>query len=131
MESRNFVWRQTAVILFGQIICSGAMVGIFALLGYYDLSVLLGGIIGSLVATGNFLAMAMVATVASDKAEQQDVEGGKKLLKASYPLRLIVLALILVAFAKSGLCNIIALALPLLFVRPILTVGEFFKKKEA
>jgi ABC-type nickel/cobalt efflux system permease component RcnA len=131
MESRNFVWRQTAVILIGQIICSGAMVGIFALLGYYDLSVLLGGIIGSLVATGNFLAMAMVATVASDKAEQQDVEGGKKLLKASYPLRLIVLALILVAFAKSGLCNIIALALPLLFVRPILTVGEFFKKKEA
>ena len=129
MESRNFVWRQTAVILIGQIICSGAMVGIFALLGYYDLSVLLGGIIGSLVATGNFLAMAMVATVASDKAEQQDVEGGKKLLKASYPLRLIVLALILVAFAKSGLCNIIALALPLAFLRPVLMVTEFFRKK--
>ena len=131
MESRNFVWRQTAIILIGQIVCSDAMVGIFALLGYYDLSVLLGGIVGSLLATGNFLVMAMVATVASDKAQQQDAEGGKKLLKISYPLRLILLALIMVAFAKSGLCNIIALVLPLLFVRPILTIGEFFKKKEA
>lgn len=130
MEARHIVWRQTATVLIGQFICTGAMIGIFALLGFFDLSVLLGGIVGSLLSTANFAVMAIVASLAADKAGQQDVEGGKKLLKASYPIRLIVLALALFAFAKSGLCNVLALALPLLFVRPILTVGEFFKKKE-
>ena len=72
--------------------------------------------------------MAVAATLAADRAEQQDVEGGKKLMKASYPVRLLVLAVILFAFAKSGLCNVFALVLPLVFTRPILTITEFFRK---
>ncbi len=131
MDSRKIVFQETAVILAGQVVCVGIMIAVFALLGYYDGSVLLGGIIGGLLATANFFGMAIVASLAADKAEAQDVQGGQKLMKGSYPMRLLVLAVLLIAFAKSGLCNVVALVLPLVFVRPIMMVGEFFRKKGA
>ena len=61
--------------------------------------------------------------------EGQDAAGGKKMLQSSYPIRLLLLAVILFACAKSGVFNVIALVLPLLFVRLSLTIAEFFRKK--
>ena len=43
-------------------------------------------------------------------------------------IRQVVMWIILFAALKSKLFNIIALLLPLVFTRPILTVGEFFRK---
>ena len=41
-----------------------------------------------------------------------------------------LLALVLIACARSGLFDILALVLPLAFQRPVLMVLEFFRKKE-
>ena len=76
----------------------------------------------------NFLFMAIGAMLAADKAVEQNVKGGHATIKMSYFLRLVVLAVILFAFAKSGLCNVLAMVLPLAYVRPILTILEFFRK---
>ena len=102
---------------------------VYFLIGKFGLSVLLGGLVGLLLATGNFFALAVAATLAADRAQAQDVEGGQKLMRSSYPLRLLALAVILFLCARSGVFDLIALVLPLLFVRPILTIGEFFRKK--
>ena len=131
MESRKIVFHETAIVLIGQVLCVAVMLGVYALLGRFDLSVLLGGIVGGVLATANFFFMAVIATLAADRAQAQDVEGGQKLMKSSYPLRLLVLALILVGCALSGWFDLIALVLPLVFVRPIITVAEFFRKKGA
>ena len=72
-ESRKIVWKETAIVAVGVAICTALMVGIFALLGYFDMSVLLGGLVGAAIAVVNFLVLAIVATLAADKAEQQDV----------------------------------------------------------
>ena len=128
MDSRKFVFQETAVIAAGQVICVGAMYGIFALLGAFDSTVLLGGIVGAVLSLLNFFFMAVGATIAADKATNQNVNGGKATIKASYTLRMVLLALVLFAFAKSGLCNVLAMVLPLAFVRPIITVAEFFRK---
>lgn len=128
MDSRKFVIKETVIVLLGELICSAAMVGIFALLGSYDTAVLIGAIVGALAATGNFLFMAIGASIAADKAVDQNVKGGQATVQSSYLIRMVVLFLILFAFAKSGLCNVIALVVPLIFVRPILTVAEFFRK---
>ena len=128
MDSRRFVLKETAIVLLGEILCSGAMVGIFALLGKYDSAVLLGAAVGAVLATLNFFFMAVGATLAADKAENQNVKGGKAMIQASYLIRLGGLFAILFAFAKSGLCNVIALVVPLIFVRPVLTIAEFFRK---
>ena len=42
----------------------------------------------------------------------------------------VLLAVVLIACAKSGVFDVLAMALPLLFVRPAMLVTEFFRKKE-
>lgn len=128
-ESRKLVLKETAIIALGELLCVVLMCGVYALIGKWSLSVLLGGMAGLLVAVGNFFSLALVATLASDKAEAGDVEAGQKLMKGSYPIRLLVMAGALFLCAKSGYFDVIALVVPLLFVRPILTVKEFFRKK--
>ena len=128
MDSRKIVFQETGVVVIGQIICIGAMFGIFALMGKFDRTVLIGGIAGGVLSVLNYFFMAIGALIASDKAVNQNVNGGKATIKISYFARMAVLAIALFAFAKSNLCNLFALVLPLAFVRPIITIAEFFRK---
>lgn len=128
MDSRKFVLKQTGIIAIGQAVCVAAMVGIFALLEQFDMRVLWGGIVGGVLGVLNFLVMAVAAMIAADKAVEQDVKGGQATVHTSMILRLAVMAIVLIAFAKSGLCNVLAMVLPLAFTRPILMFAQFFGK---
>ena len=129
MDIRKYVLRQTLVVALGEAIGVAAMIGIFALLGQLDTSVLLGGLVGGMVAVANFFVMAIGVNIAADKAENQNVKGGQATIKGSYMLRMIGMFVVLFAFAKSGLCNVIALVVPLVFSRFTLTLQEFFRRK--
>lgn len=129
MDSRKIALHETGVIAIGVLIGTAAMIGVFALIGRFAANVLLGGLVGAVLSILYFFSMAVVSTLAADRAEKQDIEGGKKLLKSSYPVRLLILAALLILFAKSGYFNVIALVLPLAFVRPTITIAEFFRKK--
>lgn len=128
MDSRKYVLQQTGIIALGQLIGVAAMLGVFALLDRFDTTVLLGGIVGGVAAILNFLFMAIGAMMAADKAQSQNVNGGKATIQTSYIVRTVVLFVVLFAFAKSGLCNVIAMVVPLIFVRPTLSIAEFFRK---
>ena len=128
MDSRKFILKKTAIIALGQLLCVAVMIGVFALLDRFDRSVLLGGIFGGIIAVGNFFAMAVCADLAADKAEKGNVQGGQALVRTSYIGRLAVVAILLFALVKSGLCHVLAAVLPLIFNRPILTLSEFFRK---
>ena len=128
MDSRKFILKKTAIIALGQALCVAVMVGVFALLGFFDRSVLLGGILGGIIAIGNFFVMAVCADLAADRAEKGNVSAGQALIKFSYFGRIAVMALLLFALIKSGLCHVIAAVVPLIFNRPILTMSEFFGK---
>ena len=129
MDVRKELLRQTGIVALGEALGVAAMIGIFALLGKFDMGVLWGGIVGGLVAIANFFVMAIGVNIAADKAQNQDVKGGQAAIKGSYLLRMIVMAVVLFAFAKSGICNVIALVIPLVFVRFTLTLWEFFRRK--
>ena len=128
MDSRKLVLSQTAIVAIGQALGVGAMFGVFALLEMFDRAVLLGGILGAVVSILNFFFMAIAACIAADKAVAQDVQGGKNTVQSSFALRMIVMFIVFFAGAKSGLCNVFAMVIPLVFVRPTLTVAEFFRK---
>lgn len=128
MDSRKYVFKETLTVAIGEAICVAAMLGVFALLGKFDRTVLLGGIAGGFVAVANFFFMAVGTALAADKAENQDVKGGQAIISSSYTIRLIVMAVVLFAVVKSGLGNVFATVIPLVFVRPVLTLGEFFRK---
>lgn len=129
MDSRKIVFQETAVVAVGEAICVALMIAVFALLGSYDRSVLLGGIFGGVLTVANFFFMAVGTSLAADKAENQDVKGGQAVIKSSYALRMVLLFVLMFACVKSGLCNVIALVVPLVFVRPVLSIAEFFRKK--
>ena len=129
MDSRKDVLHETLIVLLGEAVCLALMLAVFALLGYFDRTVLLGGVLGSVLAVGNFFFMALNLSVAADKAAAQDVSGGKAVVRFSYVGRLAVIFVILLALVKSGLCHPIASVLPLVFVRGIITVAEFFRRK--
>ena len=129
MNAKNTAFRETRNVLIGQILCSAAMIAVFAVLGYYQRSVLLGGIAGAVIATANFFFMSFFANRAADKAEAQDVAGGQKLIQLSYMGRMLGMFLALIVLAKSGFCHPLSLVLPLTFTRPILTIAEIFNKK--
>lgn len=128
MDPRKVVFKETAIILAGQVLCVAAMLGIYALLGKFSSKVLWGGVAGGCLATGNFFFMAVGASLAADRAENQNVKGGQALLTASYFLRFVLLAVVLYASIKSQLFDLLATLLPLVFTRPILTIAEFFRK---
>lgn len=129
MNPRKIVFGQTAVVAVGEIIGVGAMLGIFALLKEFDNAVLLGGIVGGLLTVLNFFIMAITVNVAADKAKAQNVTGAQGVIKLSYFGRLVFLAVALFAFWKSGLCDPIALVVPLVFSRITLFFWEFFRRK--
>lgn len=129
MDSRKFVLKVTGIVTIGTVLGCAIMLGIFALLSKFDKTVLLGAIFGCVVAILNFFFMAMVADLAADKAEQQDVKTGKAMIQRSMLLRTVAMFVVFFALVKSGLCNVIALVVPLVFVRPTITISEFFRKK--
>ena len=129
MNSNNTTYRDCGIVLAGQLIGSAAMIAVFVLLEKYQLSVLLGGIAGALIASANFFLMSFFANRAADKAEAQDVAGGQKLIQLSYMGRMLGMFAILILLAKSGYFHPLTLVLPLAFTRPIITIAEIFKTK--
>ena len=130
MDSRKIVYRETGIIAIGQGVSLVLMFAVYAVIGKMNGSVVLGGLAGAVLAIANFFFMAVSASVASDKAVNQDVNGGKKLMKSSYILRIGALFLLLFLLVKSGVCDPLASIIPLALVRPTITVAEFFRKSK-
>ena len=75
--------------------------------------------------------MALSADTAARKAEQQDVKGGQVVMQLSYIFRFVLLFALLAAGVKLLDLNPLASVLPVVFVRPVITIYELFRKKGA
>ena len=75
MSIRNPVYRETAAIAVGEVLCVGLMLGVYALAGQLDRAAVLGGVLGGVLAICNFFFMAVGASLAADRAEQRECEG--------------------------------------------------------
>lgn len=130
MKQKNPILRELLMVTVGEVICVALMLVVFALLGKCNQAVVLGGILGGVLAASNFALTAVGVLIASKKAVGQDMKGAQGSMMSSMTLRYLLLAVILIAAAKSGLFNVLALVIPLLFIRPLLTVCELFRKKD-
>lgn len=129
METKKYLFHKTGLVAAGQLICCSFMAGIFTILGAFDRSVIYGAAAGAFIATANFFIMALCTGLAADRAANQDVKSGQRLIQMSYLGRLIGLFTLLALCAKSGAFHLVALVLPLAFTRPILTAVELFNRK--
>ncbi len=128
MDSKKFIIRETGLLLLGEAIGAAAIAAVFALLNQLDGKVIAGAIIGAVLAVANFFFMAIASDAAADKAVDQDVKGGKATIKLSFYMRMFGILLVLFVCAKSGICNIFSMVIPLFLAFPILLVIEFFRK---
>ena len=128
MDSRKIVYRETALVAGGEMLLTAAMVGIFGALGYFSLIVLWSGLVGCLIAICNHFAVGVTVSLAADRAVRGEVEAAKQMVKTSATMRLVIMGILLFVALKLG-ANAVALILPLLFIRPILMLAEFFRKK--
>ncbi len=130
MNDRKIVLKESLYLLIGEAIGTALVLLVFYLLDKWNLTVLWGSLAGLAITIGNFFFLSITATLAAERALKQDVEGAKKLMKASQSYRFLAIAALLVLCAYSKVCNLIALVIPLAIQRPIMLIIEFFRKKE-
>lgn len=128
MDSRKIVFHETAIVAAGELTCSAVMVCVFFALGFFQMNVLWGAVAGCGIMIVNYFFMAMIASLAADRAEKGQTQQAKKMIQLSSVSRLVLMGLALFVGIRLG-ANVVALVVPLLFVRPTLLVAEFFRKK--
>jgi uncharacterized membrane protein len=148
MDKQKFPMFETVSIIIGELIVSAIISAVFLILKKFDISVLLGSLLGSLVTVINFFILVITANRAIDRALSERGEGEmtdeeaaefaakqsgslQAAIKISYIVRtFLLLAALVVAFLLDGVFNVIATVIPLLMYRPLITIPHLFKKKE-
>ena len=128
MDVRKFITKKLIMLGISECVIVAIMSVVFVAFERFDVTVVIGGIAGSILAIANFFFMAMAADSAADSAVAQDVKTGKNKIRSSYLTRTVVFFLILLVLAKTGWANPIALVVPFFAVRPLIMVDEFFRK---
>lgn len=147
MKKTKLPLYETLAMIIGEIITSLIVCAVFLIIKKFDLSVLLGVLLGSLVTVANFIFLMVFTNRAIDKAMAERGEGEmsddevaeftakhqaniQAAVKLSYVIRtLCIAASLVVAFLLDGVFNVIATVVPLLMFRPILTVSQLIKTK--
>lgn len=128
MNNRKTVLKNTGIVALGVLLLAGVMVAVFAAFGRFSQNVLFSALAGSAVIILNYFFMAVTVTLAADRAEAGAAEQAKKMVQLSSLARLVCMGIVLFAGIKLG-ANVVALVLPLVFLRPVLMLAEFFGKK--
>ena len=120
--------RELKRIAAGSVICLAAMLGVFFLLSMFqtvkfDYTVLLGGVIGTALAIGNFWLLCLTIQQAAQSGDEKQM---KARFQLSYNARLVLQAAWIVAAYLLPWFHVIAAAVPLLFPRLLI---YFFQKK--
>ena len=119
------VKKETTYVAMWVLACCLLMQGVCLMLGWWSLSVLLGGLLGGVTAVVNFLLMCRMVR----KAVLQDPKQAKNTVKLSQGLRLMMQGLILVVAAAIPVFNIWAAAIPLLIPRVAVSIRELINAK--
>ena len=131
MQKHKDVLHQTGRLALALVVCVGALLGVYALLGKFTTSVFLGAVIGSVLAIGNFLSLSITVSNALDRAARdQDPQRAQLSIQASSVVRLLVLAAIYILLFRAEVCDPVAALIPLLLAQAALKLVEFFRKDD-
>jgi len=135
-------------LIIGEIAVSAVIALVYFIIEKFTLSVIFGALLGSTVTVVNFLVLIVTTNRAIDKmlllrgdkemteeeAEKFAMENKASLMaaqKISYIVRMLSIALTLVlALLLRNVFDVIATVVPLLMLRPMLTVSQLVKAKK-
>lgn len=131
MNDNKQLLRELLIVGVGEALCVAVMLLIYFFLHLLNLTVVLAAVIGAALVVLNFFIMILGVVSAAKKAEGGDVIGGKRAMRLSMTVRFVLMVGVLAAAALSKLFALeamLALLIPLLLFRPIISLGEFFRK---
>ena len=128
MDSRKIVYKETAIVAVGELVGTALMLAVYGAIGKFTGTVLWSALAGCMVMIANSFIMAITVSNATDRASAGDPAGAKKAVQLSGIVRLFLMAGVLGLGILLG-AEVVALVVPLLFVRPTLFISEFFRKK--
>ena len=111
-----------------RVLSIAAMLAAYALTGHFTNAVLLGALIGFVLAMGNFLSLSITVSNAMNRAANGGSPQKAQLeIQTSSVVRPLVLAVIYIVLFRAKVCDPIAALLPLLFAQVAIKVLEFFR----
>lgn len=131
MQKHREILRQVCRLMVALAVCVAIMLGVYALLGAFTSSVVVGAILGFVLAVGNFVSLSITVSNAMDRAARdKDPQRAQLSIQASGVIRLLVLAAIYILLFRANVCDPVAALLPLLMAQAVLKLVEFFRKDD-
>ena len=119
--------RELLPIFLAEIVLTGVMLGVYALLRHCTQPVLLGAALGAGVSLLNFFFL-IVGVLRASKKENQTA--AQLAVRVFYILRTVAVLIALVIALKSARFDPVATLLPLCFMRIALFAAELMRKKK-
>ncbi len=127
LRAAKATFRDLLPVLLTEVLLSGLMLGVYALLHRLSRGVLLGAALGTGLELLNFAVM----TISLLRAEQTgSTEKGQLSVRGIYLLRMVVLIVALIFALKSGWFDPLATLLPLCFMRLAVFAGSWKKNSK-
>ena len=130
MNAQNkAVLRQILRVFLGEVVMILLMLLVHLLLDRLNKAVVLGAVLGGLLAIGNFIALSISVSLAADQAQETgDAKKAQLTLQGGTLVRLLVVAGLYIVILRTGVCDVLSSILPLVFVQFSITLTEFFRK---
>lgn len=119
-------FRDILPVMLGELLLTGIMLGVYALIGRFSAKVLWGALLGAGAVLFNFSVMIFALLRAEKRGSP---EKGQLYVKATYALRMLLLAAVLILALKTKVFDPLATALPLCFQPIAVWLFELFRKK--
>ncbi len=130
MQKHRDIFEQTGRLAVAVALCIAAMLAVYALAGRFDNAVLIGALVGFVLAMGNFLSLSITVSNALDRAANGGSPQKAQLeIQTSSVVRPVVLVIIYILIFRAKLCDPVAAILPLLFAQVCIKLIEFFRKE--
>ena len=136
MKPQEAVLKETGHIALGTLILTAVMIAVFAVIGRFDLAVLLGGLYGCGLAVANFFFLGLTVQRVAESAQKLQgeevdpdaVKLAKLKMRQSYMLRMLLGAGLLILGLAVLKLNWIACVCPLVFPRITISAMDVFKR---
>lgn len=147
MQKKNLPVSEILFLIFGELVVSLIVVGVYLILQKFSYAVVTGCLLGSAVTVLNFVILSVSVNRAIDKAMAERPKGEmteeeaaefaaknqaavQRAAQASYILRqILMLAILVSAFLLGDFVDVIATLVPLLMFRPLLSLCGLMIKK--
>ena len=126
MQKHRDVLQQASRLAVAVALCIAAMLAVYALTGHFTNAVLLGALIGFVMA--NFLSLSITVSNAMNRAANGGSPQKAQLeIQTSSVVRPVILVIIYILLFRAELCDPLAAILPLLFAQFCIKLIDFFR----